>query len=145
MSTAAQYERRKDACRPDLGLTATDVSSKAWSPAAPSRKQCIWSKQGVYVMSARHDQEGAPQVGFKGWMSISSCAVAAAVVCLGFQTAHEGRRRRDPAEAAGLLLGADEVWVKTLADDGGPVPRLLLGVRAAVRRVGVSICVESNQ
>jgi len=30
---------------------------------APSRKQCIWSKQGVYVVSARHDQEGAPQVG----------------------------------------------------------------------------------
>ena len=22
----------------------------------------------VYVMSARHDQEGAPQVGFKGWI-----------------------------------------------------------------------------
>ena len=25
-------------------------------------------KAGVYVMPARHDQEGAPQVGYKHWM-----------------------------------------------------------------------------
>ena len=41
------------------------------------------------------------------------------------------------AEAARLVLGADEVWVKTLADDGEFILSLLLGVRAAVGRLGV--------
>ena len=41
--------------------------------------------------------------GVDGGVPVARCGVAAAVVCLGIQKAHEERRRRDPAEAAGVV------------------------------------------
>ena len=113
----------------------------------------------VLALAARHDEgcvsawsSGTGFAGIVGYgwvwlftralrLSMAACQSLAALslpllYVLASRRVNKGRRG-DPAEAAGLLLGADEVWVKTLADDGGPVLRLLLGVRAAVRRLGV--------
>ena len=139
--------------------------SPVWAAEAPPRaKVALTSFQSalgeatVLALAARHDEgcvsawsSGPRDAGIgatagsgcsrgRCGFSMAACQSVAALslqkyVC-GFQTKRRPRRR-DPAEAAGSRsLSRTRVRAGALADDGGPVPRLLLGVRAAVGREG---------
>ena len=73
----------------------------AWSSRARGSRDCS-SRLGLVVYDRGVGLVDGGLPGARG-------GVVAAVVCVGIQTAHEERRRRDPAEAAGVVLGADAV------------------------------------